>query len=284
MNVKSLYKYYYHQLYDAIKYLDREAINRSSESAIRLLNKNIDQLSAFISLLTYVDETIPLIRCQGALGKFKKDFIDLYLSYLEENLVKSNPVLFDENKQIDQILSREESLSRDRYSKSVHELYLNTIHATEKVVIDHINQMNEDKLGVKTHEYFRNLVEVYLEHLQEGDFDSLDLILAEIYYNLLLFRETKPIESGEYQDEELDHLLDTLHQLKEMLLARKLYHDTARKLQFYGAQDEEMDKDLLNKMRQIENGLIRGGGYLESFGDKLLSYLSQLLWIESGSV
>ena len=93
MNLKSLYKAYYHQLYDAIKYLDQEAINRTGQSAIRLLNTNIDQLSALISLLIHVDETLPLIRCQGALGRFKKDFADLYLNYLEANLVKAHPEL-----------------------------------------------------------------------------------------------------------------------------------------------------------------------------------------------
>lgn len=281
MNVKSLYKHYYHQIYNNIKFLDQLAIQRSGESVIRLLNKNIDQLSALISLLIFVDESIPLIRCQSALGKFKQDFVDLYLNYLEENLVKAQPELFDENRQVTKILAREETLMKDRYAHSIHELYINTLHVTEKVVFDYIDQMNEDKLRVKTHAYFRHQINIYLEHLEEGDFDHLDLILSEIFYNLLLFKQTRPIESGEYEDAELDLILDTIQQLKEMLEARKLYHDTARKLQFYGTLDDQMDKDLLNKMRLIEHSLLKGGGHLESFAGKLLKYLSRLLWVTS---
>lgn len=281
MKIKEHFKLYYRQLFDAIRYLDQDAINRSGESAIRLLNQNIDQLSAFISLLTHIDETIPLIRCQGALGKFKKDFIDLHLNYLEENLVEENPLLFDENKMIGKILSREESLTRDRYGKSVHDLYINTIHATEKIIMDHVDQVNEDKLRVKTFEYFTNLLSVYSEHLREGDFESLDLLLGEIYYNLLLFMEKEPVVSEDTIDEPGKDLLKTIYHLKEILTARKLYHDTARKLQFYGSMDSDLDKDLLDKIQSIENSLIKGGSQFEALGDQLTEYLNRKLWIKA---
>ena len=281
MNLKSLYKAYYHQLYDAIKYLDQEAINRTGQSAIRLLNTNIDQLSALISLLIHVDETLPLIRCQGALGRFKKDFADLYLNYLEANLVKAHPELFDENREIGQILSHEEYLSKDRYAKSLHELYLNTIHATGKVVENHINDLNDDILRIKTNEYFQNLVNIYREHLQDADFDSLDLVLDEIYYNLSIFQGVKTIGDEFETDVVIKHLLTDVQHLKEMLVARKLYHDTAKKLRFYGRMDDDLDRDLLGRMQSIESSLLHGGGYLDAFGDQLLSHLSKILWLDN---
>jgi hypothetical protein len=282
MQIKALLKHHYQEMYHDIKHLDQETKDRSSESVIRRLNNNTDQLSSFINLLAHVDETIPLVRCQSALGRFKKDFFDLHLNYLEERLVAENPLLFDEHGKIKNMLAHEESISKQHYLQSVHQLYINTIHATENLVEQHIDQLNEEGLRSKVYEYFKNAINVYLEHLARSDFDTLDIALTDIYYNLLIFQQIKPQEiSDSSTDDGGKELLNLMFHLRKILETRKLYYDTVKKLQFYGCTEDQLDKDLIAKMQVTEKQLLNAENEFGTFGDQLLKFLNRVLWIDS---
>lgn len=277
MHIQSVFKHYYQQLYEHLQSIDQGSDDRSSEIKIRMLNHYADQLMAFVNLLAFIDEKIPLLRCQKAIAKLKEDLYALYVNYLEEQLVRENPQLYNEHRDFKKILSREEAINRKAYDESVHQLYLNTIHASSTIIEDHLNQLNEDRIRSDIFHYFRNIIEVYNAVLQKEDFDRMDELLSEIYYNFSLFYSGVAELLEDTEGLEIIQLLQKMCKITE---ERKLYHNTANKLQIYGYPEDQLDRDLLVQIQAHEQVLLLSLDQLESLGNRILQYLNRILWTD----
>jgi hypothetical protein len=277
MDIQSVFKHHYQQLYEHLQSIDQDSDDRSSEIKIRLLNHYADQFRAFVNLLAFIDEKIPLLRCQKAIAKLKEDLHALYVNYLEEQLVRENPELYNEHRDFKRILAREEAINRKAYAESVHQLYLNTIHVSSTIINDHLDQLNEDRMRSDIFHYFRNIIEVYNAVLQKEDFDKMDELLSEIYYNFSLFYSGI---SGLSEDTEGLEIIQLLQKMCKTTEERKLYHNTANKLQIYGYPEDQIDRDLLGQIQAHEQALLLSLDQLESLGNRILQYLNRTLWTD----
>ena len=277
MEIKRLFSEHFHQLYRTLRYLDRDETDRTGEEIVNLMKQNIDQLNAFLSLLAYIDPRLPLIRCQEALGRFHADVVDLYLTYLEERLIGKEQILYDESQDINILLAIDEADQRSQYSKSLHDLYLNTIHATEEVVIEHLNALNEERLRSKIVEYFQHQGEVVLEHFERSDFDGLAILISEINDNFeLLVKLSMPVEDEII----LVEIREELKFLQDKMKYRMLYLDSIQRLLRHNFREASVDKDLRQKIGVLEKEITGERDHFESLTSSITQYLQKILWQE----
>ena len=279
MQLISAFKEHFHQLYRSIRFLEGEIKDKTREEVVVMLKRNIEELTSFVNLLISVDETLPLLRCQKALHGFEKDLSELYLVYLEEDLLDLEKAMELEHREFHALLASEKKKKKDKYRELAHDLYLNTIHATDQFVSNHIKVMNPENVKEKIVSYFENTIKVINEQYLSSRFEGLKETVFEISYNFELLRKM----GSESNMDEGQKIISELSYLREKLTNRLLYLDAARKISDLEAGSMDVQQ-LNNRVIDIEDELLGSSASFEKLSNRIIDYLRKVLWEKSGAV
>ena len=274
MDIKYVFNDYFHFLYRSLRFLDQESKTSHEEEVIHMMKQNVDKLNAFINMLSYVDPTIPLLRCQSAIASFHRDLLDLHRTVQEEKLIEMEAFMYGDAGEISGVLSVEEGNKRNVFQKQVRELFLNTIHATERLTMRHINGLNNDHIKDQIIKYFEALLESVQEHMLEEDYQPLASAVEELFNNFILIHRISP----EGTPHRYGSLIKSLDKLRKEFNRRNLYVTSINKIDYYGYRDNEIKRDLLAKLDDLERALQHEAGSFENLKQAVLGYLKTKMW------
>lgn len=183
MSIKSAVKPYYHYLYRTLKAVDANLHKKNEEEMVNVMIEDIVRLDALVSLLVYVDNTIPLIRCQKAFAALKSELENLYYLYREQKIIghKHHSTL---GWQIGKAIDLDIAIIAERFKSHSNDLYLNTVHATEQAISKHINQLSDDDFKIGIMAYFTDCIEEIEEFNVAEQTEEIGYLIRSLLANL----------------------------------------------------------------------------------------------------
>lgn len=269
MFLKTLLKGHFHQLFRSIKFLEQQNKQSLQVDLILSLLEEIDQLQAYISLLIFVDESLPMIRCQRALSELESDLGKLNLIMDEQRTKNLQKLLGIDSNEWMAVLSKEEEKEEVIYRQSTHELLLNTIHATEKIVLDHLQNSEHEMLKLKTLDYFPNRLKMGLEQFERKDFSGLEELICEVEYNFWALKKLGSTSDGA----KAENLKSDLADLHEKFKMRSMYLDVLGKMD----DMEEIGQKLRCEVKRVETEILASKEHFQELSRKIFKHLSHVL-------
>ncbi|MBT8190439.1 MAG: hypothetical protein HKN67_06090 [Saprospiraceae bacterium] len=148
----------------------------------------MDKLSAFGQMLSHLDNDLPLLKLEKAIGKFKMEVDKLNLLYNEELLLAEEERKLGSSNKIFSDIAEKERLTEDNFKKAVHDVYLTSIHDQEQLIANHLYALEEVQLRDGIEAYFREILENFEEQYTDFQEDTLCDEITEITNNLELLQ------------------------------------------------------------------------------------------------
>ena len=274
MDIKYSLCDHYHLLYRSLKFLEREAQTETNEELISMMQRSIEKLNAFINLLAVVDPSLPLLRCQNALATFHRDVHSLFMNYRESRFLEVESAIVENTESIQTMWRLEGDVKKDKFRAQAHDLYLNTLHATEQIIERHVHRLDSVSISNRVLQYFAGLVDSVVEHLKLGDYELLFGAVNELYSNLQMIHGAG---DGHFA-EQYESVAERIRNLKKQLGLLKVYDDTHYRLKYYGYQDNEVQTDLSSKMTLTKQHIKQSLDQIDTLKEDLVDYLSLQLW------
>ena len=256
MSIKQSVKPYFHYLYRTIKFADGKLHEHHQEELVNVIIEDIVRLDALISLLVYVDHTLPVIRCQKAFATLKSDLENIYYLYREQRLIghRHHATL---GWQIGKAIDLDIAILGEKFKSQSYDLYLNTVHATEQIVGKHINHISDEQFTAGTLAYFTDC----LEQIDAFDIDErLDEVgylirglLANLHFVAYIANNKESLKEERFFNLLTDavSILKTMHvyqiTLKSMGSSNQLVGDLATELQ------SEYDNNMLQLKTEYQS-------------------------------
>lgn len=183
MRIKNSIKPYYHYLYITLKQADVNLHKNNEEEMVNVMIEDIVRLDALISLLVYVDNTVPVLRCQKAFAKLKSELEGLYYLFREQKLIghRHHATL---GWQIGKAIDVDLDLLSKNFKSQSNELYLNTINATEQAIADHVSHVSDEHFIEGIMGYFTNCLEEIKEKNLEDNLYEVGYLIRSLLANL----------------------------------------------------------------------------------------------------
>ncbi len=265
---------HYHLLYRSLKFLNRESQTETNEELISMMQRSIDKLNAFVNLLAVVDPTLPLLRCQNAIAAFHRDVHSLFMNYREGRFLEMESAVIENTESMQSMWQLEGDVKKDRFRSEAHDLYLNTLHSTEKIIERHVNRLDSVAIRNRILQYFEDLVDSVVEHLKLGDYELVFGAVNELYFNLQMIHGV----GSKHFVEQYQHVSDRIRILRKELGLLKVYDDTHYRLKYYGYRDNEVQADLSSKMAMAKDTIEKSLDQIDTLKEDLVDYLSLQLW------
>ena len=265
---------YYHLLYRSLKFLVGETQTETNEELISMMQRRIEKLNAFINLLAVVDPSLPLLRCQNALATFHRDVHSLFMNYRESRFLEVESAIVENTESIQSMWQLESDVKKDKFRAQAHDLYLNTLHATEQIIERHVHRLDSVSITNRILQYFEGLVDSVVEHLKLGDYELLFGAVNELYANLQMIHGA----GDSHFVEQYEPVAARIRYLRKQLGLLKVYDDTHYRLKYYGYLDNEVQADLSNKMTLTKQAIKQSLDQIDTLKEDLVDYLSLQLW------
>lgn len=178
----------YHSLYESLRVLDKQSKEFCSKTHINSIKNKLDKLSAFGQMLSHLDNDLPLLKLEKAIGKFKMEVDKLNLLYNEELLLAEEERKLGSSNKIFSDIAEKERLTEDNFKKAVHDVYLTSIHDQEQLIANHLYALEEVQLRDGIEAYFREILENFEEQYTDFQEDTLCDEITEITNNLELLQ------------------------------------------------------------------------------------------------
>lgn len=274
MDIKYSLCDHYHVLYRSLKFLKRESLTDTNEELISMMQRSIDKLNAFINLLAVIDPSLPLLRCQNALAAFHRDVHSLFMNYREARFLEVESAVVENTESIQSMLQLEGDVKKDKFRAKAHDLYLNTLHATEQIIERHVNRLDSVSVSNRVLQYFEGLVDSIVEHLKPGHYELLFGAVNELYFNLQMIHGA----GDSHFEDRYQHVVKRIGNLRKKLGLLKVYDDTQYRLKYYGYQDNEVQGDLSRKMMLTKQAIKQSLDQIDTLKEGLVDYISLQLW------
>lgn len=265
---------HYHLLYRSLKFLVGETQTETNEELISMMQRRIEKLNAFINLLAVVDPSLPLLRCQNALATFHRDVHSLFMNYRESRFLEVESAIVENTESIQSMWQLESDVKKDKFRAQAHDLYLNTLHATEQIIERHVHRLDSVSITNRILQYFEGLVDSVVEHLKLGDYELLFGAVNELYANLQMIHGA----GDSHFVEQYEPVAARIRYLRKQLGLLKVYDDTHYRLKYYGYLDNEVQADLSNKMTLTKQAIKQSLDQIDTLKEDLVDYLSLQLW------
>lgn len=251
MSIKSAVKPYYHYLYRTLKVADANLHKNNEEEMVHVMIEDIVRLDALVSLLVYVDNTLPLIRCQKAFAKLKSELDNLYYLYREQKVIghKHHETL---GWQIGKAIDLDIAIMAQTFMAQSNDLYLNTIHSTEKILGKHINLISDQDFQVGIMAYFTDC----LEEIEAFDLNErieevgylIRGLLANLHFIAYIANNKETLNKKAF----FEILSDTVGILKTMHIYQRSLKSMGTNNPIVGKLAGELQLEYDNQMKKLE--------------------------------
>ena len=152
-------------LYRKLRIGDTNLRVEADEGLVNLYIEDIVRLDALVSLLVYVDGTLPLIRCQKSFSKMMEEIKGLQYLYRERRLLTSS---FNKyfNWNIGASIEVDLDSYAQEYQKGTSDIYMNAVHVGEKAVSNHLSLLKEEKVIIGILAYFTETLALLAEEMK----------------------------------------------------------------------------------------------------------------------
>lgn len=178
----------YHSLYESLRVLDKQSKEFCSRTHINSIKNKLDKLSAFGQMLSHLDNDLPLLKMEKAIGKFKQEVDKLNLLYNEELLLAEEERKLGSTNKVFSDIAEKEKLTEENFKKAIHDAYLSSIHEQEQLIASHLYALDEVALREGIEVYFKEILENFEEQYTDFQEETLCDEITEITNNLELLQ------------------------------------------------------------------------------------------------